>query len=131
MLTAWSTAGILGPVLVNYIREFQIARGVAPAQAYTVTMYMLAGLLIVGFFCNLAIRSVSDRLLVTAGVDSARPIAATLSSSAGAVASATLSPPVVATAAGWSLVIAAWTLVGVPLAWGVFQTLWLARQMVY
>ena len=28
LLTAWSTAGVLGPVLVNYIREFQIGRGV-------------------------------------------------------------------------------------------------------
>ena len=36
LLTAWSTAGILGPVLVNYIREFQIGRGVAPSDAYTV-----------------------------------------------------------------------------------------------
>src|SRR5258708_239385 len=34
LLTAWSTAGILGPALVNYIREFQIGRGVAPADAY-------------------------------------------------------------------------------------------------
>ena len=56
LLTAWSTAGVLGPVLVNYIREFQIARGVPPAQAYTVTMYVLASLLVVGFFCNLAVR---------------------------------------------------------------------------
>ena len=43
LLTAWSTAGILGPVLVNYIREFQIGRGVAPADAYTFTMYILVG----------------------------------------------------------------------------------------
>ena len=48
LLTAWSTAGMLGPVLVNYIREFQIGRGVPTAQAYNVTMYVLAGLLVVG-----------------------------------------------------------------------------------
>ena len=58
LLTAWSTAGILGPVLVNYIREFQIERGVPPAQAYDVTMYILAGFLVVGFVCNLAVRPV-------------------------------------------------------------------------
>ena len=45
LLTAWSTAGILGPGLVNYIREYQIARGVAPADAYTFTMYVLVGFL--------------------------------------------------------------------------------------
>jgi MFS family permease len=61
LLTAWSAAGILGPVLVNYIREYQIQQGVPAAQAYNVTMYVLAGLLVVGFFCNLAVRPVADR----------------------------------------------------------------------
>jgi MFS family permease len=66
LLTAWSTAGILGPVLVNYIREYQIARGVPNAQAYNVTMYLLAALLVIGFFCNLAVRPVDPRHYMTA-----------------------------------------------------------------
>ena len=61
LLTAWSAAGILGPVLVNYIREYQISQGVPAAQAYNVTMYVLAGLLVAGFFCNLAVQPVADR----------------------------------------------------------------------
>jgi MFS family permease len=61
LLTAWSTAGIVGPVLVNYIREYQIDRGVPNAQAYNVTMYVLAGLLVVGLLCNLAVRPVEER----------------------------------------------------------------------
>jgi hypothetical protein len=61
LLTAWSTAGVLGPVLVNYIREYQIGRGVPNAQAYNVTMYILAGLLVIGFVCNLLVKSVGDR----------------------------------------------------------------------
>jgi MFS family permease len=61
LLTAWSAAGILGPVLVNYIREFELDHGVPPAQVYNVTMYVLASLLVVGFFCNLAVRPVADR----------------------------------------------------------------------
>jgi MFS family permease len=61
LLTAWSAAGILGPVLVNYIREFQLDHGVPAAQAYNVTMYLLAGLLVVGFFCNLGVRPVAER----------------------------------------------------------------------
>jgi MFS family permease len=61
LLTAWSAAGILGPVLVNYIREYQLGRGVPAAQAYNVTMYVLAGLLAIGFFCNLAVRPVAER----------------------------------------------------------------------
>jgi MFS family permease len=52
LLTAWSTAGVLGPVLVNYIREYQINAGVPKADAYSVTMYIMAGLLLVGFILN-------------------------------------------------------------------------------
>ena len=61
LLTAWSAAGVAGPVLVNYIREYQIQRGVPAAQAYNVTMYLMAGLLVVGFLCNLAVRPVDER----------------------------------------------------------------------
>ena len=61
LLTAWSTAGVLGPVLVNYIREYQINHGVAKADAYTITMYIMAGLLLIGFVCNLRVRPVDVR----------------------------------------------------------------------
>jgi MFS family permease len=67
LLTAWSAAGILGPVLVNYIREYQIGRGVPNAQAYNTTMYILAGLLVAGFFCNLAVRPVAERHFIGEG----------------------------------------------------------------
>lgn len=59
LLTAWSVAGILGPVLVNYIRDYQIGSGVPKAEAYTFTMYIMAGLLAVGFVCNLLVRPVA------------------------------------------------------------------------
>jgi MFS family permease len=61
LLTAWSVAGVLGPVLVNYIRQYQIDNGVAKADAYTVTMYIMAGLLFVGFLCNAAMKAVHER----------------------------------------------------------------------
>src|SRR6266850_7359176 len=61
LLTAWSTAGVLGPVLVNYIREYQINRGVARSDAYTVTMYIMAGLLLIGFVCNLLVKPVDEK----------------------------------------------------------------------
>jgi MFS family permease len=61
LLTAWSAAGILGPVLVNYIREYQIDNGVPKAQAYNTTMYIMAGLLVIGFVCNALIRAVHER----------------------------------------------------------------------
>jgi MFS family permease len=59
LLTAWSAAGVLGPVLVNYIREDRIAHGVPKAQAYSLTMYIMAGLLVIGFIANLLIKPVA------------------------------------------------------------------------
>jgi MFS family permease len=61
LLTAWSMAGIFGPVLVNYIRQYNVEHGVAKAAAYNVTMYVMAVLLVVGFFCNLFIRAVDEK----------------------------------------------------------------------
>jgi MFS family permease len=61
LLTAWSVAGVLGPVLVNYIRQYQIDSGVPKAQAYSVTMYIMCSLLLVGLICNLKIRAVDEK----------------------------------------------------------------------
>jgi MFS family permease len=61
LLTAWSTAGVAGPVLVNYVREFQIEQGVAKTDAYNVTMYIMAGILVIGFICNMLIRPVHEK----------------------------------------------------------------------
>ncbi|HXA36179.1 MAG TPA: OFA family MFS transporter [Steroidobacteraceae bacterium] len=61
LLTAWSVAGVLGPVLVNYIRQYQIDNGVPKAQAYSVTMYIMCGLLLIGFLCNFAMRPVKEK----------------------------------------------------------------------
>jgi MFS family permease len=61
LLTAWSAAGIFGPVLVNYIRQYNITHNVPKAQAYNTTMYIMAGLFVIGFICNLAVRAVNER----------------------------------------------------------------------
>ena len=61
LLTAWSAAGVFGPVLVNYIREYNVTHGVPKAQAYNTTMYIMAGLLVVGFICNFFIKAVHER----------------------------------------------------------------------
>ena len=120
VLTAWSTAGIVGPVLVNYIREFQIGRGVAAADSYTFTMYILAGFLVVGLACNLAIRPVPDRLF-------GAPVTAKPASPG--VTHAGVSTVTLVPAGQWSIVGAAWALAAMPLAWGVLKTLTLASQM--
>ena len=76
LITAWSMAGIFGPVLVNYIRQYQIDHGVPKAQAYNVTMYVMAGLLVIGFFCNLFIKAVHQRYHMKPESDTALAIAA-------------------------------------------------------
>jgi MFS family permease len=61
LLTAWAAAGVAGPVLVNYIRAFEVAHGVAKADAYTMTLHIMAGLLVVGFICNLLVKQVNEK----------------------------------------------------------------------
>ncbi len=61
LLTAWSAAGIFGPVIVNYMRQYEINNHVPKADAYNTTMYVMAGLLVVGFLCNFFIKAVHDR----------------------------------------------------------------------
>jgi MFS family permease len=117
LLTAWSTAGIVGPVLVNYIREFQIAHGVAPANAYTFTMYILVAFLGVGLICNLAVRPVAKGLF-------------TLSPGAPAGARGQSKATIADAPPGeWGLVAVGWLLAGLPIGWGVFRTLTLVSQM--
>jgi MFS family permease len=61
LLTAWSMAGIFGPVLVNYIREYNVTHGVPKAEAYNTTMYIMAALLVIGFICNFFVKAVDAR----------------------------------------------------------------------
>jgi len=63
LLTAWSVAGVLGPVLISNLRDHQIAHGVPKTQAYSITMYIMCGLLLIGFLCNVAMRAVDDKHL--------------------------------------------------------------------
>jgi MFS family permease len=120
LLTAWSVAGILGPVVVNYIREHQLARGLPPDQAYNMTMYILAGFLLVGLICNLMVRSVAERHFMSeAELAIERAKAHEVAAPAGmagveAMAASRVSPLVVALA---------WLAVGIPLLWGIWTTL--------
>ena len=116
LLTAWSTAGIVGPVVVNYIREFEIAAGVPRDHVYDVTMYVLAGMLVGGFVCNLLIKPLADKWFMKP-----EEVAALQARTAGAAA------------AGGSFGIGRggldaraalfWAFVGIPILWGVWITL--------
>ncbi|MEO6066730.1 MAG: OFA family MFS transporter [Gemmatimonadales bacterium] len=124
LLTAWSTAGILGPTLVNALRESQLARGVPAAQAYNVTMYILAGLLLAGLTCNALVRPVAERFYMT-DEELARVRAA---AGAGVPAAAAVGGMPVSRRTGLG-VIGAWVAVGIPLAWGMSVTVQKALQL--
>ena len=61
LITAWSMAAVVGPQIVNYVSTYQKEHGVPKAQAYNTTMYLMAGLLLVGLVCNLLVRPVDPR----------------------------------------------------------------------
>ena len=67
LLTAWSCAGVAGPLVLNKLREYELAHGVAKTDAYSVTMYLMAGLLVIGFVCNFLITPVAQRYFVKPG----------------------------------------------------------------
>jgi MFS family permease len=75
LLTAWSMAGIFGPVIVNYMRQYVLDHGTPKPHAYDTSMYIMSGLLVIGFFCNLMIRAVDARFHMkaadTRGIDPA------------------------------------------------------------
>ncbi len=75
LLTAWSAAGVAGPVLVNYIREYLLNSGVPKASAYSTTMYIMAGLLLMGAACNFLVKPVDKRFHFPTA-DKSRTIAA-------------------------------------------------------
>ncbi len=116
LLTAWSTAGIIGPVVVNYIREAEIAARVPRESVYDVTMYVLAGMLVAGFICNYLVRPLADRWFMS------ETEVAALQKSQQAMTGPTGSMGI----GEWRLnatSILAWLAVGIPLAWGIWITL--------
>jgi MFS family permease len=112
LLTAWSTAGVLGPLIVTSLRDHALAAKVPPAQVYPPIYFTLGGLLVVAFVINLLIRPVPESLL--------RHDEAAAAQAAGV---ANDSDVVEAGPAGVSAgVVIAWVLVLLPIAWGIWQT---------
>jgi MFS family permease len=118
LLTAWSTAGIVGPVVVNYIREAQIAAGVPRALVYDRTMLILAGMLVLGCIANMLIRPVAEKwfmsdeevalLQAQYAKDHAHDPSGSFGIGRGGLDGSTAM---------------AWALIGIPIAWGVWITL--------
>jgi hypothetical protein len=121
LLTAWSTAGILGPVVVNYMREYQLGMGIPRNQVYNQTMYILVGFLVVGLICNLLVKPLNPKWFMSdAELEEEKRLAheKALTAEAGMTAART-GDEVTPVAKVWL----AWAVVGIPLAWGVYRTL--------
>jgi MFS family permease len=118
LLTAWSTAGIIGPVVVNYIREFQLQAGVPRDQLYNTTMYILCAMLIAGLICNYLIKPVDPKWHMRA--DEVAKLQAASAKSAAAMQSGSFGIGRGGLDARAALF---WAFVGIPLAWGVWKTL--------
>ncbi len=118
LLTAWATAGILGPVIVNYMRDYQLDQGVPANEAYNLIMYMLAALLLVGLVCNLLVRPVAEKHYMTdAELEAERKIShdKSVAAESGRQGQTGKSHPVLATVA--------WIAVGIPISYGIWSTL--------
>jgi len=117
LLTAWSVAGVVGPLLVTNLREFETAQGLAPNLVYDVTLYLLAVLLAGGLICNFLVKPVAEKYQMSdAQLQAERQLAHELGVDprAGSAAQGSIG-------AG---VVLAWMAVGLPFAWG----LWTAVQ---
>jgi len=124
LLTAWSTAGIIGPVVVNYIREAQLAAGVPRAHLYDYTLYILAGMLVIGLICNFLVKPVNPKWYM-----SPEEVAKLQAATAAAGATTTGSFGIGKGGLDWQAALF-WCFVGIPLAWGVWITLESAAKIL-
>ncbi len=125
LLTAWATAGILGPVIVNYMRDYQLGLGLPREQVYNQTMLILAGLLMIGLVFSLLISPVAEHWFMTADelaeekLHSQEKIAEEslqLVEEDADYVQAIKPTPLIKVYFAWSLVVIA-------LAWGIYNTL--------
>jgi MFS family permease len=125
ILTAWSAAGIVGPVVVNYLREFQLAAGVPRDHLYNSTMYILCAMLVAGIICNYLVKPVDPKWHMS--VDEVAKLQA-----AGANKMAGVQTGSFGIGKGGLDARAAlfWLFVGIPLAWGVWKTLESAAKIL-
>ena len=114
LLTAWSVAGVIGPLLIANLREFEIARGVPPNLVYDVTLYCLALLLLGGLICNIMVKPVAEKYQM-----SDEQLQAERRLAHQTVAAAPLADAALPGTFGAGLVLA-WVAVGVPFFWGVW-----------
>jgi len=117
LLTAWSAAGIAGPFLIAAVRQAQLDAGVAKNLVYDRTLYILAGLLLIGLIANALVKPVKEAHHMT---DEELERERSLQHEAPHVAANASQ----AAQGGFGIVgVVAWALVGIPFLIGVWIAL--------
>ena len=115
LLTAWSTAGLIGPVVVNYMHDTRLEAGVPYEQIYAPIMLVLAGMMVIGFVANMLIKPVADKYFMTdAELDAVRSV--------GHAKVATKTVEMADADKNSLVVILAWGAVLIPIAYGIWST---------
>ena len=86
LLTAWSCAGIAGPLIINVVADYQTSAGRTGADLYTLSLYIMVGVLAVGFIANLLVRPVNPRFHMESGQEEGREKESSASGSSGKAA---------------------------------------------
>ncbi len=120
LLTAWSAAGVVGSEIIVGVRDHEIAAGVPKTEVYDAVMYVMVGLLALGFVCNLLIRPVDPKwhMDASAPVDGSAVAAGRTTSQGigkGSLSGATLVP---------------WLIIAIPVAWGLYKALLSAAKIL-
>ena len=120
LLTAWSCAGVVGAEVIVRVRDQQIAAGVPKTQVYNSVMYIMVGLLALGFVCNLLVRPVHSKWLMSKDGAAPSPTAVPVAGSSqgiglGSLSGATLIP---------------WLIIAVPVCWGLYKAILSAMKIL-
>lgn len=119
VLTAWSTAGVIGPLLMSALRNHQVQHGAELARAYDYAFYVIALLLLVGLIVNACVRPVAERHFMSAAEVETYRLESRHATAGGSenVRVPAMRPVFSATAA------AVWATVCLPIAWGIWMAL--------
>lgn len=120
LLTAWSTAGILGPVVVNYMHDIRLESKVPFAEIYAPVFYVLAGMLVIGFVANLLVKPVADKYFMT---DEELALEKKLAHEKGASANVAVKEVIGVAEKTPLLTTLAWLAVGIPISYGIWSTI--------
>lgn len=118
LLTAWSAAGVAGPLIVNGFLDARGEPGALVADDYRPALLTMVGLLAVGFVANLLVRPVADRFHEPEG-------SATSRTADQHEAAAEYDVP----ARSSALLPVAWLVVGIPLLYGIYETVVKAAEL--